>query len=185
LQVPQPMTALHVCVTCRNPRSPGYHLEHPLIPGQTPLPAECRRCSKYRDERLEIFSETSFDRGEARQPKKPSPKASHRGESKTRMTCRFLNPTIVMLTNSSKMLNLIRREPLIVEEIDQAMSDDLMQESLVYWHNLEKCWKTSPMNTLAMLSFAIHHAREVHRIMTMIVRRMFLQTPLKQQMFVY
>lgn len=42
------MTYLHVCITCGNVRSAGFHRENPLLPGHIPQPSECRRCTSHR-----------------------------------------------------------------------------------------------------------------------------------------
>lgn len=36
----------HICGHCGGLRSKRYHLQHPIIPGETPIPGFCRRCQR-------------------------------------------------------------------------------------------------------------------------------------------
>jgi hypothetical protein len=56
---PQTSTAIvqHVCAKCGRQRSPKYHHEHPIVPGEFPIAAFCRKCCK--DETSSEESNTS------------------------------------------------------------------------------------------------------------------------------
>jgi hypothetical protein len=70
--IPPPTVAyIHVCVTCGNPRSAGYHRDHPLIPGEMPLPTECGRCARRRRQRNAEDDRTNSESYSAA-PSKPS-----------------------------------------------------------------------------------------------------------------
>ncbi|KAH7379217.1 hypothetical protein DE146DRAFT_625743 [Phaeosphaeria sp. MPI-PUGE-AT-0046c] len=46
LEVDVPVLLCHTCSVCRRMRSAGYHRNHPVVPGKTPVSSPCRRCKK-------------------------------------------------------------------------------------------------------------------------------------------
>jgi hypothetical protein len=71
------MTYLHVCITCGNLRSIGYHREHPLLPGQLPQASECRRCTRrhYRGDETSTSNNSGDDtKASKSEPKSPRSK---------------------------------------------------------------------------------------------------------------